>query len=76
MSDWSNQFKSLLGSPLGKELLRSLREDLHDSLIKEAQQAENAEVAFGLLKEASGVIKSVNHLQFLGVVPSNEDSKV
>ena len=75
-NDWSNQFNSLLSSPLGKELLRTLKEDLHDGLILDAQKADNADNAFGLLKEASGVIKVVNHLRFLSTtLPTDEGSK-
>ena len=61
-SDWSNEFNSLLSSALGKELMRSLKEDLHGSLIKKAQSAETQDVAFGLLKEASGVMLAMEHM--------------
>lgn len=66
--DWSNEFHSFLESALGQELVRSLKEDLHDSLLSSARKAENMEVAYGLLKEASGVIKAIEHLQFLSAV--------
>lgn len=62
----SFDFKSFVKTPLGQELIRSLREDLHDNLIAEAQSADTSEKAYGLLKEASGVIKSIDHLNFLG----------
>lgn len=75
-NDWSNQFNSLLSSPLGKELMRSLKEDLHDGLVQSAQSAKDADVAFGLLKESSGVIKVMNHLRFLSTtLPTDEGSK-
>ena len=63
-NDWSEQFKSFADSALGKEILRALKEDLHDNLIREAQTAKNADSAFGLLKEASGVIKVVDYIGF------------
>lgn len=66
--DWSNEFNSFIESALGKELIRSLREDLHDSILSEARHSESMEVAYGLLKEASGVIKAIEHLQFLAAV--------
>lgn len=69
------QFKSLLNSPLGKELIRCLEQDLHSSLISDAQKATSQEVAYGLLKEASGVIKAVGHIQYMAAqLPSNEGS--
>lgn len=69
----NSQIKSFLDSALGKELIRSLREDLHDNLIREAQKAKTPDEAYGLLKEASGVIKSIEHMMFLSVLP--EDSR-
>lgn len=75
MDDWSKQFDSLLSSPLGVELLRTLREDVHDVLIREAQDAKTQESAYGLLKQASGVIKSIEHLQVQAVTPKDEGSK-
>ena len=75
MSDWSPQFKGLLNTPIGKELLRTLREDLHDNLVREAEQSKTQETAFGLLKEASGVIKTIEHLQMLAVVPSDGENR-
>lgn len=63
-SNYSEAFSSLLNSDLGKELVRTLKEDLHDNLIEMAQQSNDPDTAYGLLKEASGVIKSIEHLQF------------
>lgn len=73
--DWAEDFKSFINSPLGKELLRSLREDLHDNLISQAEMANSQESAYGLLKEARGVIKSIDHLQSLGVVLRDKGTK-
>jgi hypothetical protein len=60
---------------LGTELIRELNER-HNQLISEAENAESQEKAYGLLKQASGVILAVEHLQFLSVVPADEGSKV
>lgn len=76
MDDWSQQFNSLLSSPLGKELLRTLKEDLYSSIVDDASKAKGSENAFGLLKEARGVIRCIEHLQFLAVVPTDEGGKV
>lgn len=75
MADWSNQLNSFLKSPLGRETLRLLREDLHGSLIEKAEKAPTAEIAYGLLKEASGVIQSVDHLTSVAAL-SDEGSRV
>lgn len=74
-NDWSNQFNSLLSSPLGKELIRSLKEDLQWSLISDAQKAKTQDEAYGLLKAASGVTLAIEHLMFLSAVPTDEGSK-
>lgn len=74
-SDWSQEFNGLLSSALGKELMRSLKEDLHESIIRDAQSAETQDVAFGLLKEASGVMLAMEHMMFLASVPIAEGSK-
>lgn len=73
-SSWSDQYKSLFSSPLGKELLGEL-EALKQRLQDDAASAETAEAAFGLLREAGGVIKAIEHLQFLAVVPKDEGDK-
>lgn len=64
MDDWSKQFDALLKSPLGQELKRTLREDLHDNIIRNAQNAKDMENSYALLKEAGGVIKALEHLEF------------
>jgi len=74
--NWSLQFNSLLSSPLGAELIRELKER-HNQLVAEAEQADTQEKAYGLLKQASGVMLAVEHLQFLSVVaPTDEGGKV
>lgn len=76
MSDnsWSEQYESLFSSPLGKELLREL-DTLKQRLQDDASAASTSESAFGLLREAGGVIKAIEHLQFLAVVPKGEGDK-
>jgi hypothetical protein len=64
---YSEEIKGFLNSAQGKEMIRSLMEDLHDNLIKDAQKENTAETAFGLIKEASGVIKCIEHMMFLSV---------
>ena len=71
----NSQIKSFLNSALGKELIRSLTEDLHDNLIREAQKADTPDKAYGLLKEASGVIKSIEHMMFLSAVLPEDSRK-
>ncbi|MBA3678776.1 hypothetical protein H0W80_01085 [Candidatus Saccharibacteria bacterium] len=65
--DWSNEINGFVNSAMGKEIMRSLKEDLHDNLIRQAQEAKTADSAFGLLKEAAGVIKVLDHVRFLSV---------
>lgn len=72
--NYSQEFNSLLSSPLGKELIREL-ESKHDSLILDAQSKSTAENAFGLLKEASGVKLAIGHIKFLSVIPTSEGSQ-
>lgn len=77
MEDWSVQFKGLLSSPLGRELLRTLSEDLHSSIIEDAEKAKTQESAFGLLKEARGVIRCIEHLKSIAALaPTDEGGKV
>ena len=73
-SDWSPQFNALLSSPLGAELLNELN-ILKQRLQDDASGADTSETAFGLLREAGGVIKAIEHLQFLAVVPKDEGNK-
>lgn len=74
-NDWSSQFQSFFKSPLGVELLRSLREDLHDNIVKDAQTSKTMDEAYGLIKEAGGVIKSIEHMMFLSAVLSEDSRK-
>lgn len=70
--DWSNQIKSLMESPLGKELVRTLRDNLAASIIEDAQKAESAESAYGLIKESRGVIKAIEHLSSISSFADKE----
>lgn len=65
MDNWSEEFASLLNSPLGKELVRTLKVDLHDTLLEKAQDEKiSQEQAYGLLMQTAGVKKVLEHLQF------------
>lgn len=72
--NWSVEFRALLSSPLGKELLAELTLK-KETILREAYEAKDAESAFGLIREAGGVIKAIEHLQFLAVVPTDEGGK-
>lgn len=71
MANYAQEFKSLLSSPLGKEFVRELTAR-SAQLYDESRQADTMEKAYGLLKESSGVIKAIEHLQFLAIVPKDE----
>lgn len=74
--DWSQEFSGFMSSALGKELVRSLKEDLHDNKVREAQKSETSDKAYGLLKEASGVMLAIDHMLFLSsIVPEKEVGK-
>jgi hypothetical protein len=45
-----------------------LREDLYDNKIRQAQSASTSDEAYGLLKEATGVNLSIEHILFLATV--------
>jgi len=75
VDDWANQFKSLLSSPLGAELIRELKENQHDTLISKAENAKEQGDAYGLLNKAAGITLAIEHLQMLAVVPKDEGSK-
>jgi hypothetical protein len=45
-----------------------LQEDLHSSLITDAEKEDSQEKAYGLLKQASGVMLAVSHLKSKAVV--------
>lgn len=77
MADWSPQIKSLLSSPLGIEIIRTLTEDLRLSIIEDAEKASTPDEAFGLLKEARGVIRVVEQLSSIAALSSiDEGSEV
>lgn len=73
--DWAKQFEALLSSPLGKELLRTLNEDLRASVVLSAENSDSLEKGYGLLKMAAGVNLAIGHLQSRAVVPTGEGSK-
>lgn len=65
MDDSIKELKGFLSSAEGRKALLSLKENLHDNLVRDAQRELTPDSAFGLLKEAAGVIKSIEHLVFL-----------
>lgn len=71
--DWAPQFHSLLSSPLGKELLRSLSEQA-DLNYRAAGKAE-AGGQLPLLNRAEGIMLAKEHLQFRAILPKDEGSK-
>jgi len=73
-ADWAKQFEALLSSPLGKQLIHELT-SLSASTFDSARQSSNMEEGYGLLKEAGGVIKAIEHLRFLAVVPKDKGSQ-
>lgn len=73
--DHSQEFNSLLNSSLGRELIRTLQEDLRASLLAQAESASTMEQAYGFTKEASGVTKVIEHLQFRAVTPREKSGK-
>lgn len=81
--DWSQQFKDLLSSPLGAELIRTLREDVHNTLLDKAEGDNTPEdERLRLLNNASGVTKAIAHLNFRSdtgqreqVTPTDEGGK-
>jgi hypothetical protein len=75
MADWSQQFRSLLSSPLGAELISQLNL-IKGGLQDDASNADSQESAYALTQQARGVIKAIEHLQFLSVVPTDEGGKV
>ena len=74
-NNWAEQLKNFMNSPLGKEMVRTLKEDLRESLIREAEASTSQEKAYGLLKEAGGVIKSIDHLMAIAVMVRDKGTK-
>lgn len=73
--DYSQDFKALLNSKFGEELIRTLEEDLKKSLLEKSQDAKTMEEAYGFTKEASGVTKVIEHLQFRAVTSREKGGK-
>ena len=74
--DWSKDFKALLSSPLGRELLRTLQER-RTQLLQEAQDEKLSDrQQLRLLNQAGGVTKAIAHLEFRAVVPKDEGGQV
>lgn len=73
--DISEALSGLLKTPLGQEIIRCLEEDLHKSLITDAEKAESQEKAYALLNRAAGVILAVGHLRSKAVIAKNKGNK-
>lgn len=71
MADFSQEYKALMESKFGEHLIERLT-DLHDGLIREAEHAKNMEASYGFTMEASGVIKTIEHLKSQAVVLQTE----
>jgi hypothetical protein len=71
--DWAPQFKSLLSSPLGVELIDSLTK-LRAERLADAENASASEQQ-RLLNQAMGIRLAIEHLQFRGIVPAGEGGK-
>lgn len=63
--DFSEEYKALWASPFGSDILRTL-DELHSSMITDAEKADSLERGYGLLKQASGVMLAVSHLKGKG----------
>lgn len=75
MPDYSQEFKALVSSPLGKELLREL-EQARQSQLESAENAETSEQAFSFTKQAAGVKLAIGHLHSLAtILPTDEGDK-
>jgi len=66
--DFTEQYRALFGSTFGDDIEDKLKE-LRDSLVDDAGKAESQDKAYGLLKQASGVMLALSHLQGKAVVP-------
>jgi hypothetical protein len=62
VQDRQLQYDAFVKSEFGKHFLETLQK-LSDTLIREAQTAQTADVAYGLIKESSGVIKVIDHIK-------------
>ena len=50
------------GNPTAKHLVKQMYL-MHDELIKKAQKSSDPNESFGLLKQASGIIKVLDHIK-------------
>ena len=55
-------YKDLFRNPTAKHLVNHLYK-VHDSLVREAQRSNDPNESFGLLKQASGIIKVLDHIK-------------
>lgn len=62
MADWKTQYETFMKSEFGKHVIETL-EGMAEQSIREATKQPTADLAYGLIKEAGGVIKAVDHFK-------------
>lgn len=67
--DFTENYKALFTSPFGEDIELKLK-DLRDSLIDDADKAETQDSAYGLLKQASGVMLALSHIKGKAMLPT------
>ena len=67
--DFTENYKNLFSSPFGEDIERVLRE-YRDSLIEDADKAQTQDSAYGLLKQASGVMLALSHIKGKAMLPT------
>jgi len=72
--DWNEQYRSLLLSPLGEDLLKEL-ERLRQSTLENAEDAKSEFSNISFTKQASGVRLAIGHLHYLASPPTDEGGK-
>ena len=62
MQDRKEQYEAFMKSEFGIYIIKTLGE-ISDALLHEAAQKNTADEAYGLIKEAGGVIKAIEHFK-------------
>jgi hypothetical protein len=62
MNNKFQAYKEFRDSALGKDLLNWLNAEINNTMLK-ASKCNNQEEAFGLIKEACGIIKVKQHIE-------------
>lgn len=75
LMDHSQEYKSLLLSPLGQDMLKEF-EGVRQSQLENAENADTPDEAYGFTKQAAGVRLALGHLQTLAtILPKDEGGK-